>query len=432
MISSLTRTHAGPIVVDERTGERLDDSKRFVFAAGDGAGQGFRDRYAHDVKPQPRSELVVGTMDELINASVVAQLRSSLAELATASALEALSAAETALPGKRLRDRVDIVRDALLEDLPESFADTEKIALGLLQDPTFAGWVIWPASEWVVRRALETQSGFDFDSAMEMLARFTVRLSGEFAVRDLLIARPERGLEIMKTWVQHPNEHVRRLASEGSRAYLPWARRVPWLIDHPDATLDILDGLYRDSAEYVRRSVANHLNDLSRVDPAVVAGAAARWGCEPDTNTAWVQRHGLRTLIKQGHPSALEIVGFTGDDLLVRQPTLTAETVARGGTLTFTSTITNNGESEANVAIDYSIGFQRANGSVRPKTFKIASRRIAAGESVSVTKSHSFRQITTRTYYPGPHFVTVQANGLVSQPTDFQLVESVDDPARAR
>jgi len=221
--------------------------------------------------------------------------------------------------------------------------------------------------------------------------------------------------------VQHPNEHVRRLASEGSRACLPWARRVPWLIEHPGATLGILDGLYRDSAEYVRRSVANHLNDLSRVDPDVVTGTAARWALAPDANTPWVLRHGLRTLIKQGDRRALDVVGFTGADLEVQRPTLTAEEVEWGGVLTFTSTVTNSGESEANVAIDYSIGFQRANGSVRPKTFKIGTRRLAAGESVVVTKSHSFRRITTRTYYPGPHFVTVQANGLVSPQADFQL-----------
>src|SRR5690242_15961627 len=203
-------------------------------------------------------------MDELINPAVVARLRAAVAQVAPQVETSALRAAEESVVGRRLRDRVDLVRDALLHDLPEDFATTERIAHALLEVPEFAGWVIWPASEWVVRRALDGGSPADLDPAMALLARFTVGLTGEFAVRDLLIAHPERTLRTMESWTGHPNEHVRRLASEGSRSHLPWARRVPWLIAHPEVTRAILDGLYRDSSEYVRRSVANHLNDLSR------------------------------------------------------------------------------------------------------------------------------------------------------------------------
>ncbi|MCZ2850535.1 hypothetical protein [Modestobacter sp. VKM Ac-2978] len=293
--------------------------------------------------------------------------------------------------------------------------------LDVLDEPRFGGWMIWPTTEFIASRALETASTRDFDAAMALLARLTVGLTGEFAVRELLNARPERGLRIMQTWTEHDSEHVRRLATEGSRAYLPWAKRVPWLLARPRATRAILDATYRDPAEYVRRSVANHLNDLSRVDPSVVTEVAAAWAGEPDANTSRVLRHGLRTLIKRADPTALALVGFTGSSLRVARPRVPGGVVPWGGDLTFTAVVTNDGEEEATVAIDYSIGFRRANGSVSAKTFKLGSRRIPAGGSTAVTKTHSFRPITTRTYHPGPHHVTVQANGVLSPPGGFVL-----------
>lgn len=368
----------------------------------------------------------MGTMDELINPHVVAKLRHSLYAVAPTLKLPALAAAERTLTGKRLRERVDMVRDALLDDIAPGFPAARDAVVDLLTVPQFGGWMIWPAGEFVAVRAMESGSVTHFDEAMAVLANLTIGLSSEFAVRDLLNARPERSLDTMRSWMDHENEHVRRLASEGSRAYLPWAKRVPWLVAHPDATRRIIDGMYRDPAEYVRRSVANHLNDLSRVDPALVTEIARGWQRESDANTPWVVRHGLRTLIKKATPEALALLGYTGDSLRVDRPELSTLTVPSGGSLEFTAVVTNEGNIDAAVAIDYSIGFVRANGTVSPKTFKLASRRLAPGQSVSVSKTHSFRPITTRTYYPGRHSVTVQANGILSPRVDFTLGGDVD------
>lgn len=363
----------------------------------------------------------MGAMDELIDPAVVARLRSVVAAAAPAADLPAMARAEHEVPGRRLRERVDLVRDALLSDVPADFPVAERIVGDILDDPRFAGWMIWPVSEFVAIRALESGSTAHFDAGMDLLARLTVGLTGEFAVRDLLIARPERGLAVMRSWTTHENEHVRRLATEGSRTYLPWAKRVPWLLAHPRATRAILDASYRDPTEYVRRSAGNHLNDLSRVDPGVVIEIATAWAAGPDGNTAAVLRRGLRTLAKRGEQASLALLGFDGADLRVSRPRLSSGVVPWGGAVDITAEVSNDGESDATVAIDYSVGFQRADGSVRPKVFKLASRRIAAGESVVVTKTHSFLPITTRTYYPGPHVVTVQANGLLSAQEHFVL-----------
>ena len=355
----------------------------------------------------------MGTMDELINPGVVRALTNSLTAASSSFSGRALGEVEGELQDQRLRDRVDLVRDALIADVPGGFADIWQLVTRALKHVDFSGWMIWPVTEAVSRTALTSGSVHDFDKGMELLAQLTPRLSSEFAVRDLLNARPARALERMTVWASDQNAHVRRLATEGSRAYLPWARRVPWLIENPRATRAILDATYRDPSEYVRRSAANHLNDLSRVDPAAVTS--------PDANTAWVIRHGLRTLLKRADPSALSLVGFVGSDLAVSTPELEEQKLPWGGSLAFSARISNHGTSEANVAIDYRIGFVRANGTIGEKVFKLAVRKVAPGHTVDISKKHSFREITTRTYYPGDHSVTIQANGVQSMPAPFVL-----------
>ena len=368
----------------------------------------------------------MGTMDELITPKVVRALTDSL--MAASSSLEPsqLRKAEGAILEKKLRQRVDLVRDALLADVRGDFAGMQHVITQGLKQKRFAGWMIWPVTEAVSARALASGSVHDFDAGMDLLAQLTPRLSSEFAVRDLLNARPERALAKMTEWAADDDEHVRRLATEGSRAYLPWARKVAWLIENPRATRAILDTTYRDSSEYVRRSTANHLNDLSRVDASVVTDIATGWAVAPDANTPWVTRHGLRTLLKRADPTALSLVGFTGSELDVTKPELAEDTVAWGGSIRFTARVTNRGPTEALVAIDYLMGFVRASGTISQKAFKLAVRRIPAGETIEISKAHSFRSITTRSYYPGGHSVTVQANGVVSEPVYFVLRRDIE------
>ncbi|WP_322412213.1 hypothetical protein [Microbacterium invictum] len=373
-------------------------------------------------------------MDELINAAAIDLLRESLSTVVPTVATPQLELTRVMVDDRRLRERVDLVRGAMLADLPGGFVATEEIIDGLLSQPRFTGWIVWPTTEFVATRALEEGSERAFDSAMALLARLTTRLSSEFAIRNMLLARPERALTSVLGWTADENEHVRRLASEGTRSHLPWGRRVPWLVDNPDATGPILDALYRDRSEYVRRSVANHLNDLSRLSPAVAVAHARAWTTDPDENTARVVRHGLRTLVKRADPAALALVGYSGDRLRVGPVQLSTEVVAPEGSITFTARIENEGDRDAVASINYTIGFLRANGSMSPKTFVLATRSLAAGEEVTVSKTHSFRRITTRRYYPGRHVLTVEANGARSPEVDFvlQTMSETQPPAIAR
>lgn len=156
----------------------------------------------------------MGAMDELINSSVVTELRSILMSAEPNIELPTLERSRDLLGGQRLRQRVDVVRDALLEDLPAGYLAVEKVMLDSLDDPRFTGWMVWPATEVVTGRALQSASLADFDAALAILSRLTSRLTGEFAIRDLIAARPERAIATMQTWTNHDDENVRRLATE--------------------------------------------------------------------------------------------------------------------------------------------------------------------------------------------------------------------------
>jgi 3-methyladenine DNA glycosylase AlkC len=262
-----------------------------------------------------------------------------------------------------------------------------------------------------------------FALGLELLAALTPRLTSEFSLRPFLAADLERTLATAMGWTGDPDQHVRRLASEGTRPGLPWAARVPALLDRPTATLPILDALYRDPCERVRRSVANHLNDLSKAEPALAVEVAERWLAAPDDQTERVVRHGLRTLVKRGDPRALALQGFAPpDDLVVDGPRLDAEVVRVGDALTFSLAVTNAGAAPAKVETDYVVHFRRADGTTAPKVFKVATRTLEPGETAAFTRARSFRPITTRTHHLGEHALEAQVNGRRSGRVTFRLV----------
>ena len=361
--------------------------------------------------------------DELIGPRTAETLIMTIAAVTPGAALPALRKAAAALVPLALRERSDLLRDALLADLPgdyASFAGTIRAAHS--GHETFSGWLIWPVSCAVATKAVVDGTHAAFDDALELLAELTPRLTAEFAIRTLLDHDLDRALPAILVWTRHDDEHVRRLASEGTRPLLPWARRVPALLARPAATLPILNALYRDDSEYVRRSVANHLNDLSRIDPGLVVETATSWLANPDEHTDSLVRRGLRTMIKQGHPGALGLLGFISADIEADVPRLSATEIPFGGSVTFSARVTNTGTAPARIAIDYIVHHAKANGTQTGKTFKLTTVTLAAGEHIDIARTHSFRAITTRRYYPGQHAIELQVNGNRSGRSDFTVL----------
>ncbi|MFI5609113.1 DNA alkylation repair protein [Amycolatopsis sp. NPDC051903] len=358
--------------------------------------------------------------DEMLNDRVVADLLTALQAAAPRSGFDELR--RVRLGGLGLRQRADALRDALLADLPGGYRELEAVVRTALAGDSFTGWLIWPVSEAASARALEDGSPAAFDAALDLLADLTPRLTAEFAIRPLLEADLDRALPRVLAWTAHPSEHVRRLASEGTRPLLPWARRVGAVLARPGVTLPILDALHRDPSAYVRRSVANHLNDLSRARPDLVVEAAGRWSASADKPTAQLVRHGLRTLIKQGDPGALALLGFAPPaGITLADFALSAGSVAVGGELGFSGVLHNTGDSPANLVVDYVVHHRKANGTTTPKVFKLTTKTLAPGAALPLERTHSFRLITTRVYHPGQHSLELQVNGTSLGKADFEL-----------
>ncbi|WP_396599684.1 DNA alkylation repair protein [Frigoribacterium sp. R86507] len=364
--------------------------------------------------------------DDLIGAHTALALTRAIHTASPDDALAALHAASGALGPLALRERSDLLRDALLTDLDHSYDDfIAIIRKAAAADVHFSGWLIWPVTSAIADKALQDGRAEAFDDALAMLASLTSRLTSEFAIRTLLRHDLPRAMGVItSSWVISDDVDVRRLASEGTRSYLPWATRVPALLTDPQVTLPILNVLYRDDSDYVRRSVANHLNDLSRGHPDIVVDTARSWLAAPDGNTERLVGRALRTLIKRGDPGALDLLGFRPATLDVKHFDLDRDNLPVGDSVTFTADITNLGDTAARLSIDYVIHHRKADGMSTGKTFKLAVRTLAPGQSVQVSKTHSFRLITTRIYYPGTHAVELIINGVSAGRRELELTRA--------
>ena len=208
--------------------------------------------------------------------------------------------------------------------------------------------------------------------------------------------------------------------SEGIRPRLPWAPLLRTFIADPTPTIALLDLLHADESEYVRRSVANHLNDVAKDHPALAVATARRWldvGGEP---SRWVARHGLRTLVKRGDPDALALLGYgPADGVTVPGFTADPTSVSIGDPVTMSCTLV--AEQDTPVVIDYAIHHVGAAGIRAAKVFKWTTRALSARQPVTLSRRHHFREVSVRRLYPGPHRIDVQVNGAVLASVEVHL-----------
>lgn len=278
------------------------------------------------------------------------------------------------------------------------------------------GWMALPLTEYVAEHGMD-----HFDLAMEALKEMTKRFSSEFAVRFFLLQDTERALSILQDWVTDPNRHVRRLVSEGTRPRLPWAMRLPMFQENPMPVMALLECLKDDPEEYVRRSVANNLNDIAKDHPDLVAVTAAAWMKDASKERQWVVRHALRSLIKQGHPGALAALGYGEAKVELAELRVKTPVVTFGEALEFEVELRSMASNDQDLIIDYVVHHMKANGSLAPKVFKWTTITLPAGQRHAGHRKHAIRPITTRRYYPGRHRLEIVANGKSLGMADFDL-----------
>ncbi|MDP2302259.1 MAG: DNA alkylation repair protein [Ignavibacteria bacterium] len=255
-------------------------------------------------------------------------------------------------------------------------------------------------------------------NAIEFVTQFT---SCEFAVRPFIIKYGDKMIEQMYEWSLHESHHVRRLSSEGSRPRLPWAMALPTLKKDPRPILPILENLKNDSSEYVRRSVANNLNDIAKDNPEIVIKIAKQWkGFSKETDA--VIKHACRTLLKQGHPEILKHFRLTNNqNVRVLNFKIRKEKIAIGDSLEFSFELQNIDKKSQSVRLEYAIHYLRKNGQLSKKVFKISERQLQPNEKIEITRKQSFRIITTRQFYYGQQKLSLIVNGEERVITNFEL-----------
>ena len=261
----------------------------------------------------------------------------------------------------------------------------------------------------------------DWDFSVSALGRTTEYWSAEFAVRPFIIKDCERMMAQMYAWSKDENENVRRLSSEGCRPQLPWGQALAEFKKDPAPILPILEQLKADPSLFVRKSVANNINDISKTHPDLIISLAKKWqGKNKDTD--WILKHGCRTLLKKGNREALALFGY--DDVAAVDVTdfaLDKKTIAFGEDITFSFTISS--KQAVKTRLEYGVDFVRANGKSNRKIFQISEIMLKENEKKAYSKKHSFAEITTRKYYPGTHTITLIVNGAEQGQLSFELKE---------
>lgn len=315
-----------------------------------------------------------------------------------------------------LMDRMRHIADALAACLPADFVEAAELLDRAVDSPTLTGWMALPCSHYVSVAGIEHPR-----SALPLLARLTPRFSSEFAIRPFIERSPAITFEFLREWSLDPNEHVRRLVSEGTRPRLPWASRLRALMADPSPAVDLLDRLVEDPSEYVRRSVANHLNDIAKDHPRLAVDIAARWLARGNDASARVVRHGLRTLVKNGDPAALALLGFDhGAAISLDRLEVTPHRVPIGGEVTIDFSLSTT-DAPVDTVIDYLVHHAGARGPRGARVFKLTTSILRPGSPRRFSKRHRFAEVTVRRIHPGTHRIEIQVNGRVLGGADVEV-----------
>lgn len=260
------------------------------------------------------------------------------------------------------------------------------------------------------------------DASLRAQYRLTQLFTAEFSMRPFLQKHPRAVLKQFAQWARDPDPHVRRLVSESTRPRLPWAPRLREFQRDPTPVLKLLELLKDDPELYVRRSVANNLNDIGKDHPELLFETARRWQKGASAEREWIIRHALRSAVKRGEAGALAALGF-GEKAAVeiRSPRITPAAAAIGSAIVIGFEVHNPSPQTRRVLVDFRIHYVKANGATSPKVFKLKTLELAPRQSVALSKKISLKEMTTRRHYAGLHRVDVLVNGTPIALGEFHL-----------
>ncbi len=313
-----------------------------------------------------------------------------------------------------LKERMHRIAFILGKFLPEEFSESIKIVLLVAENYSGLAHMCFP--DFVEQYGLQ-----HFELSLMALEELTPACSSEFAIRPFIVQYPTQTMIQMKKWSESSNEHVRRLASEGCRPRLPWAMALPDFKHNPTEVIKVILPLIDDESLYVRRSVANNLNDISKDNPEIVLDVARKY-LGKSKEIDWVIKHACRGLLKQGDKNVLSLFGYTDASHVNVEGFLAERKVRLGERLNFEFDISTKFEKLGKLRLEFLIDFMKSNGKTAAKIFKIGEGEYHSSKK-EITKYFSFKPISTRKYYLGRHRISIVINGEVVVGQDFKLVE---------
>lgn len=352
-------------------------------------------------------------LKHLYNQDLLKRIALSLAEAKPGFPQKSLLQIFPKMRELEMKDRVRLIRDELHRQLPAEFPQALEILLASLKTGHLRSFDLWPYTEYVQTYGLDHR-----EISLQALKEMTRLFTSEWAVRPFIRRHRKESLGFLARCAADPDVHIRRWASEGSRPRLPWGERLQDLIRDPSPVRPILEKLKFDPELYVRKSVANHLNDISKDHPEWVFDLLTEWqkkaGPRHADKIQWIIRHALRTAIKAGHPRALKLIGVSSQvEVQLRNLRLEKKEICMGQPLCFSFEIQSTGKKPQKLVVDYILHFRKAKGQTTPKVFKLKTCVLPNGEKLSFSRKHPVKKITTRVYYPGAQSLSIQVNGQI-------------------
>lgn len=357
-----------------------------------------------------------------INKALLVRMSTALQSVKSDFPVKTFLKIEADLTNLELKNRVQKVSATLKELLPPDYLKALQTLVRSLDKGNLSGFDLWPYTEFV-----QTYGKENFKESMAALYIITQKFTGEFAVRPFIEKDPEASYKLLKKWAQDKNTHVRRLATEGSRPRLPWGLRLKAAVADPSAGLEILDLLKFDSELYVRKSVANHLNDIAKDHPDVVIQRLKKWAkeaisTEDEKNLAWIQRQALRSLIKNGYKPALKLMGSAhGAEVQIKNLQLNKKIFKPHDSIEISFDLISKSKKSQKLIVDYIVHYVKSNKATAPKVFKLKTLTLDSQAKLSLRKKHSLKPVTTRKLYPGAHLLEIQVNGQVMAKAPWTL-----------
>ena len=306
-----------------------------------------------------------------------------------------------------LPDSIPRALKILTRSLPAALPNCETVTDGYLQ---------WPIGQFIADHGLD-----HFDESMNAMIELTKRLTSEFAVRPFVERYPEQTFQRLTSLADDENPHVRRWCSEGVRPRLPWGKKLRALVADPTPIFPILEKLKNDPELYVRRSVANNLNDIAKDHPNKVVKTCEAWSKKSNPELDWVIKHSLRSLIKDGLPSALALIGYGAPKKLSATLVAKPKKIAIGGEVQLHAELESSFSRNQDLLVDYIVHYVRQRDKTSAKVFKWTTLELPAKSDVTITKTHKMKPTSVRALYPGLHKVELQVNGVSVAQASFRL-----------